>query len=370
MNAARTTPDEAGEMLVAFRGVSKSFDARTFAVESLDLEIREGEFLTLLGPSGSGKTTTLMMLAGFEQADAGEILLRGRSLDQRPPHRRNMGVVFQSYALFPHMTVGQNLAFPLRVRGIRARQVQEKVREILELVGLAGLENRRPHTLSGGQQQRVALARALIFDPDIVLMDEPLGALDRKLRERLQDEIKRVHRRLGITIVYVTHDQSEALMLSDRIAIFERGRLQQIGDPRSIYDRPANAFVAGFVGDNNLLQGVVVENRSRYCTVRVAGARDIRALPANALRPGAAATVAIRPQQIAVGQEARNMANCFEAHIDDYSYHGDHGRIRARLGDGIELLVHRPGRPLGASSLTIGWPAELCLAFAATETAR
>ena len=233
------------------------------AVDEIDLEVAAGEFLTLLGPSGSGKTTTLMMIAGFTPPSSGEILLRDRSIAGLAPERRNIGVVFQNYALFPHMTVAENVAFPLRMRRRPRAAVAQKVATALDLVRLAGLGERLPRQLSGGQQQRVALARALVFEPDLLLMDEPLGALDKNLRSQMQFELKRLHDELGITIVYVTHDQEEALTMSDRLAVFRAGRIEQVGTPAEVYEHPANEFVAGFVGVSN-----VVERDGRRFTIR------------------------------------------------------------------------------------------------------
>jgi putative spermidine/putrescine transport system ATP-binding protein len=355
------------EELVAFHGVSKSYDGRTLAVEKIDFAISRGEFLTLLGPSGSGKTTTLMMLAGFENPSSGDIMLNGESLSSKPPHRRNMGVVFQNYALFPHMTVADNLAFPLGVRGIRGARAKLRVEQALDLVRLSGLDNRRPAQLSGGQQQRIALARALIFQPDIVLMDEPLGALDRQLREHMQDEIRRIHRQLGITIVYVTHDQSEALALSDRIAIFADGTIQQIDSPQAIYRRPANAFVAGFVGENNAISGTIASSDTRSCKVTVAGGRVIEAVPVGRLESGQRAIVTVRPDRIGPISQEPYPANRFDAEIEHIAFHGDHSRICARLrgGDEIRMVCTEP--PVSSGAITIGWPAEDCFAFPAPE---
>jgi putative spermidine/putrescine transport system ATP-binding protein len=235
-------------------GVSKRYDSLV-AVDDLDLGLRTGEFLTLLGPSGSGKTTTLMMVAGLQQPDAGRITLNGVSVARLPPYRRDIGMVFQSYALFPHMTVRRNIAFPLEMRGLAKAEIARLVDEALALVKLPDHGDRLPRQLSGGQQQRVALARAMVYRPALLLMDEPLGALDKKLREQLQLEIKRVHRERGISVLYVTHDQEEALTMSDRIAVFNRGRIEQIGTPEELYDRPATRFVASFIGDTNFLSG-------------------------------------------------------------------------------------------------------------------
>src|SRR5438034_5007003 len=241
--------------IVRFVGIGKTYDGVMRIVDALDLDIERGEFLTLLGPSGSGKTTTLMLLAGFETPTAGEILLEGKPLSRVPPYQRNIGMVFQNYALFPHMTIAENIGFPLSVRGVPAADIAKRVGRALDMVQLGGFGARRPAQLSGGQQQRTAVARALVFEPKLILMDEPLGALDKQLREQMQFEIRHLHQRLGVTMVYVTHDQSEALTMSDRIAVFHRGKIQQLGDPERIYEEPRNAFVARFVGENNRFEG-------------------------------------------------------------------------------------------------------------------
>ena len=245
------------EPLVRFSGVQKTYDGEQLVVRSLDLDIQRGEFLSLLGPSGSGKTTTLMMLAGFESPTAGDILLDGKQITGTPPHKRNFGMVFQNYALFPHLTVGQNVAYPLTVRKVPKAEQAERVKKALDMVRLTGMADRLPTRLSGGQQQRVALARALVFNPQLVLMDEPLGALDKQLREHMQIELKELHRQLGVTFVYVTHDQGEALTMSDRVAVFNEGVIQQLADVETLYEAPSNRFVAGFVGDNTVLSGTL-----------------------------------------------------------------------------------------------------------------
>jgi len=235
----------------------KSYDGRVNAVDEISIDIAKGEFLTFLGPSGSGKTTTLMMIAGFEEPTSGVIELGGENLARRKPYERNIGVVFQNYALFPHMTVARNVAFPLRMRGFpRAEQVT-RVHEILDLVGLRAFADKYPRQLSGGQQQRVALARGLVFNPDVLLLDEPLGALDKNLREQMQVELKRIHREVGITMVYVTHDQTEAMTMSDRIAVFSRGTLEQTAPPLEVYHRPRTRFVGEFIGDSNFFTGTI-----------------------------------------------------------------------------------------------------------------
>ena len=356
--------------LVEFRGVGKRYAASgPAAVADLDLTIERGEFLTLLGPSGSGKTTTLMMLAGFETPSAGEILLGGASLAGRPPYRRNMGVVFQNYALFPHMSVADNIAFPLGVRGIKGSDAARKVAAVLALVKLEGLGDRRPDALSGGQRQRVALARALVFEPDLVLMDEPLGALDRQLREHLQFEIKRIQRALGLTIVYVTHDQGEALTMSDRIAVFAGGRIQQIGRPDTIYETPANAFVAGFVGENNMLPGTVIMRHEDQCAIRLAGGQIVRAMATGAMMAGDDVIAAIRPEHVETGVAPPACCNAIEARVEEFAYHGDHSRIRAALDGGVSLVIRMPaaGDIVTGQRLAIGWCTDRCLAFAADD---
>jgi putative spermidine/putrescine transport system ATP-binding protein len=266
---------------VKFDRVQKSYDGETLVVKDLNLDIGKGEFMTMLGPSGSGKTTCLMMLAGFETATFGDILLGGKPINNIPPHKRGIGMVFQNYALFPHMTVGENLSFPLEVRGMGKSERDEKVQRALDMVEMGAFGGRRPAQLSGGQQQRIALARALVFEPDLVLMDEPLGALDKNLREQMQFEIKHIHENLGVTVVYVTHDQSEALTMSDRIAVFDDGRIQQLASPDDLYERPENAFVAAFIGENNTLRGKVASIDGNYCKVRLDDGSEVVALKVN-----------------------------------------------------------------------------------------
>ena len=244
---------------VSFQSVQKSYDGETLVIKNLNLETERGEFLTMLGPSGSGKTTCLMMLAGFETATHGEIILDGIPINNVPPHKRNIGMVFQNYALFPHMTVNENLAFPLQVRKLNKSEIEDRVKKALDMVQLGSFGSRRPMQLSGGQQQRVAVARALVFEPKLVLMDEPLGALDKQLREQMQYEIKHIHENLEVTVVYVTHDQGEALTMSNRIAVFDDGEIQQLAAPDILYEAPENAFVAQFIGENNTLFGNVNE---------------------------------------------------------------------------------------------------------------
>ncbi|MDR0809760.1 MAG: ABC transporter ATP-binding protein [Gemmobacter sp.] len=325
---------------VAFRHVQKSYDGETLVVKDLNLSIGQGEFLTMLGPSGSGKTTSLMMLAGFESATSGEILLDGRPINQVPPHRRGIGMVFQNYALFPHMTVGENLAFPLEVRRIGKDEREARIRRALDMVQMGAFANRRPAQLSGGQQQRIALARALVFDPKLVLMDEPLGALDKQLREHMQFEIKHLHESLGITVVYVTHDQGEALTMSDRVAVFNDGRIQQLAPPEDLYERPQNSFVAQFIGENNKLPGVVEELNETRALVRLATGELIEATPVNVRAKGDRTLVSIRPERVEItaGPMSEN-AHLLDAEVREVIYMGDILRIRMRAAGSEDFVV-------------------------------
>jgi putative spermidine/putrescine transport system ATP-binding protein len=359
------------EALVRFEGVRKAYGPGGYAVKALDLEVMQGELLTLLGPSGSGKTTTLMMLAGFEQPSEGRILLNGRDIARLPPHKRGIGVVFQSYALFPHMSVAENVAFPLEVRGVPRADRAARVARALSTVRLEGYGERRPSQLSGGQQQRVALARAMVFEPPIVLLDEPLGALDKALREEMQFEIREIHQRLGVTMMYVTHDQAEALTLSDRIAVFEGGLIRQLAPPRAIYDSPANAFVACFVGENNRLPGTVLSVEDGEARVRLACGPEVPARPVDALAPGAACLVTIRPERVAVAPVAAEELGegAMPATLREAIFQGDHIRLKLALGDGGEVLAKRPvgggALPEPGSVAAVAWEAGHALAFAA-----
>ena len=369
-------PDQRGESAVPhveFEGVDKSYDGQTLVVKGLDLAIDRGEFLTLLGPSGSGKTTCLMMLAGFEATTAGTIRIGGRPIHDLPPHRRGIGMVFQNYALFPHMTVGGNLAFPLEVRGVEPALRRERVERALGLVQLEGLEDRRPAQLSGGQQQRVAIARALVFEPELVLMDEPLGALDRRLREEMQYEIRRIHSALGVTVVYVTHDQQEAMTLSDRVAVFHNGEIEQAAAPEVLYEEPERAFVARFIGENNRLDGVVVSEGDGVCDVDVGG-QTIRAMSLGLCPPGARTTVVIRPERVAVSPVPGRYRNEVETRIDDMIFLGDHLRVRMTVGGNSDFIAKIPnvvghGAVLPGDDVTVGWTALDCRALVPEELA-
>jgi putative spermidine/putrescine transport system ATP-binding protein len=326
--------------LVKFAGVEKTYDGKTLVVRDLNLDIRAGEFLSLLGPSGSGKTTTLMMLAGFESPTAGEIFLNGTPITRTPPHKRNFGMVFQNYALFPHMTIADNVAYPLTVRKLGKAEREAKVLRALGMVQMDNLSARYPGQLSGGQQQRVALARALVFDPQLVLMDEPLGALDKQLREHMQLELKALHRQLGLTFVYVTHDQSEALTMSDRVAVFSDGIIQQIDIVTGLYETPANHFVAGFVGDNTVFDGTVAATRDGQCDLRLACGTVLSGLNVNAAAVSSRVHACIRPERIEVHPaDASPGANSLQAKVGDVIYFGDHLRLRCALPGQVDATV-------------------------------
>ncbi len=356
---------------VKFADVQKSYDGETLVVKSLNMDIARGEFLTMLGPSGSGKTTTLLMLAGFEVPTHGRILLDGRPIDNMPPHKRDIGMVFQNYALFPHMTVEENLAFPLQVRRVGKAEIEARVKRALDMVQLGIYGKRRPAQLSGGQQQRVALARALVFDPKLVLMDEPLGALDKQLREQMQLEIKHIHQSVGVTVVYVTHDQSEALTMSDRIAVFNDGVIQQLARPADLYERPENAFVAQFIGENNRLRGKVTAMNGTTCQVEIPGAGPIRALAVNVAGVGQETTLSLRPERVKINPAAGSLPNQFDAEVRELIYLGDHVRTRVAVCGHEDFVVKLPNAEgsvefAPGAKITVGWKIEDCRALDAS----
>jgi putative spermidine/putrescine transport system ATP-binding protein len=314
--------------------IGKTFDGRVRAVDGVSLRIEPGEFFSLLGPSGCGKTTTLRMIAGFEAPDEGRIFVADRDLTEVPVHKRDMGMVFQSYALFPHRTVAENVAFGLRMRGLDCAEIATRVEAALKQVALTGYEERRPGQLSGGQQQRVALARAIVIRPPVLLCDEPLGALDRKLRQQMQIELKQLQKQLGVTLVFVTHDQEEALAMSDRIAVMNAGRVEQIGTPDEIYERPRTRFVADFIGEINLFDGVWAGGAFRFD-----GGRTLPALQP-AVRDGAA-TLAVRPEKIALVESG---AGVLSGRIDTANFLGDQTLYRIIADDGRPLLAKEPNR--------------------------
>ncbi len=324
---------------VHFHNIQKTYDGEQLVVKNLNLEVEKGEFLTLLGPSGSGKTTCLMLLAGFEMPTKGKIFLENKPLHTLPPHKRDIGMVFQNYALFPHMTVAENLAYPLKVRKINKALIAEKVKQSLALVKLDNLASRYPAQLSGGQQQRIALARALIFQPQLVLMDEPLGALDKQLREQMQLEIRHLHKELGVTIVFVTHDQSEALTMSDRIAVFNEGIIQQVDTPQNLYEHPCNSFVAHFIGENNELSGVVVALENNHCRVRLKNDAEVLARMGIPMSIGDITSLSIRPERVILAQ-AKN--NCLTGTIEELIYLGDHVRVRLSVVENNSFMAKIP----------------------------
>jgi putative spermidine/putrescine transport system ATP-binding protein len=323
---------------VGLTGLVKRYD-ESCAVNDVSLEIPAGEFVTFLGPSGSGKTTTLNMVAGFTQADHGQITLDGKAIDQVPSHKRNIGIVFQHYALFPHMTVEDNVAFPLKRRRMPKAERIKRIGEVLELVRMSDFSKRYPRQLSGGQQQRVALARALVFNPRLLLMDEPLGALDKKLREWLQLEFKRIHRELGITFVYVTHDQEEALVLSDRIAVFNHGKIEQVGTSTELYETPETLFVAEFVGESNCFRGRY--RRDGGHGVVVGERLELRG-PAVNTAEGDDAVLVVRPERVSIRREGvnpSNGANILQGTVKQVIYLGAARKTEVILSDGRELVV-------------------------------
>ena len=355
------------QTLVEFVNVQKTYDGTELVIKNLNLKIEKGEFLTLLGPSGSGKTTCLMMLAGFETPTHGKVMLGGVELNNVPPHKRGIGMVFQNYALFPHMSVYENLAFPLEVRKFNTNAIKTRVEKVLEMVELMQFGSRRPAQLSGGQQQRVALARALVFEPDLVLMDEPLGALDKNLREQMQYEIKHIHENLGMTVVYVTHDQTEALTMSDRIAVFNDGVIQQLAPPNELYEKPVNAFVAEFIGENNRLQGTIKETKGSSCLVAVED-NLISATNVNEQAKGSSVTLSLRPERIILNPKVETDMNIFEAEVLELIYLGDHIRCRMNICKNDDFIVKIPNDHTSNSLnkgdvVTIGWQITDCRAL-------
>ncbi len=354
---------------VAFERVQKSYDGETLVVKDLNLSLPKGEFLTMLGPSGSGKTTCLMMLAGFETATHGEIMLDGQPINNIPPHKRGIGMVFQNYALFPHMTVAENLSFPLEVRKIGKSERETKVKRALDMVQMGEFGGRRPAQLSGGQQQRVALARALVFEPELVLMDEPLGALDKQLREHMQFEITRLAHELGITTVYVTHDQTEALTMSDRVAVFNDGRIQQLAPPDQLYESPENSFVAQFIGENNTLEGTEKEIKDGVALIQLDDGELIDAKPVNVSQPGERTKVSIRPERVEFNKDRLHAdAHTLKAEVKEFIYMGDIFRFRLSVAGNDDFIVKTRNAPDAVKlkpgeHIEIGWLATDCHAL-------
>ncbi|MGI3210150.1 ABC transporter ATP-binding protein [Roseovarius tibetensis] len=357
------------DAFVAFERVQKSYDGETLVVKDLNLSMPKGEFLTLLGPSGSGKTTCLMMLAGFETATHGEIKLDGVGINNIPPHKRGIGMVFQNYALFPHMTIAENLSFPLEVRKIGKSDREAKVRRALDMVEMGDFGGRRPAQLSGGQQQRVALARALVFEPELVLMDEPLGALDKQLREKMQFEITHLAHELGITTVYVTHDQTEALTMSDRVAVFDDGKIQQVAAPDVLYETPQNSFVAQFIGENNTMEGTVKEISGGVALVQLDNGELIDAKPVNVEKAGDRTLISIRPERVEFNRERLSPdAHTLKAEVLEFIYMGDIFRTRLRVAGSDEFIIKTRNAPdqrrlKPGEQIEIGWLPDDCRAL-------
>ncbi|RIK44506.1 MAG: spermidine/putrescine ABC transporter ATP-binding protein [Chloroflexi bacterium] len=349
-NVWKRFPGPAGEVVTAVRNVT--------------LQIFDGEFFSLLGPSGCGKTTSLRMIAGFELPTEGEIYLHNRPMGRTPPFQRPVNTVFQSYALFPHMTIGENVAFGLQMDRVPKREIAHRVKEALDMVRLPGYEHRRVRQLSGGQQQRVALARALVKRPEVLLLDEPLGALDLKLRKEMQLELKRLQREVGITFVYVTHDQEEALTMSDRIAVMSGGEALQVGDANEIYERPNCRFVADFIGETNFLDGQLALQNGRLATVALPGGLQVHAETETPLEPGAAVSVAVRPEKVNLGVR-EGADNQFSGCVESVVYIGTDTHYDMRLPGEQRLRVreqnHLPGsRPLAqeGDSVTVNFSAD------------
>ena len=340
------------------------------AIQGMNLTIRDGEFFSLLGPSGCGKTSTLNVIGGFIEPSAGDILIRGRSVRHLPPYRRPVNTVFQSYALFPHMTVEENVAFGPRMAGEVGADVKRRVSESLALVSLAGMEHRRPEQLSGGQQQRVALARALINHPAVLLLDEPLGALDLKLRKQMQVELSRIQRDVGITFVHVTHDQEEAMTMSDRIAVMNHGRIEQIGTPQDVYDRPANLFVADFIGSSNILDGTLLESVDGIATVQLDAGVIAQAPHSHQLSLGQRVAIIVRPDDMRLLADNGHHEHCnrLRGQVAKVSFLGTHRQIVIATGDGIEVLIRQPptATPVAQgpdSRVVVGWSIERSTCF-------
>ena len=325
--------------MIEIENVTKRFGEFT-AVDCVNLTIRAGEFITLLGPSGCGKTTLLRMLSGFETPDGGALRIAGQDVTHLAPYRRNVNQVFQSYALFPHLTVRENISFGLRMQKVAKEEIGRRVAEVVELVALRGFEDRLPHQLSGGQRQRVALARAIVPRPAVLLLDEPLSALDAKLRLQMRTELKHLQKRLGMTFVFVTHDQEEALTMSDRVAVFNRGRLEQLGTPTEIYHHPASAFVADFIGEANLLEAEWLKRDGPDVRVRLTGGLEIKVPFALWPEGSARAVISVRPEKLCISRQPIDGAeNCFEATITEEVFQGALDRLELQTAAGTRLTA-------------------------------
>ncbi len=339
--------ESGGTVAVGLYGVTKRF-GNMVAVDDVTIEIKQGEFFSLLGPSGCGKTTSLRMIAGFEEPNEGRVVLAGQDIAGTAPFKRNVNTVFQSYALFPHLTVADNVAFGLKRKKVPKREVGERVKRYLDLVELRGYDDRRPAQLSGGQQQRVALARALVNEPAVLLLDEPLGALDLKLRKQMQLELMRIQREVGVTFVYVTHDQEEALVMSDRLAVMSQGKVEQIGFPEDIYERPVSRFVAGFIGTSNIIEAAVTGRSGDFLAVESApGDRLLVPAPARAISNGETIAFTVRPEKLSITNDAEPVADnlCTVAGtVVDVVYQGVSTQLVVRSDDGTTLVAFHQNR--------------------------
>jgi spermidine/putrescine ABC transporter ATP-binding subunit len=349
---------------VRLENVAKRF-GDVVAVDSVSIETAPGEFLTLLGPSGSGKTTTLKIIAGLEFPTQGEVYIDEKPVIHKPAHKRDLGMVFQNYALFPHMTIAENIGFPMKMRGVSKEEISRRVSNILDLVKLSGYQGRYPKQLSGGQQQRVALARALVYEPSVLLMDEPLGALDKKLREEMQLEVKQIQERLKITTIYVTHDQSEALTMSDRIALMNQGKIAQLGAPEDLYERPMSKFVADFIGESNFLEGNVSRVDKDLCEVITLRGLLIRARGKRGIKEGERVNLTIRPERIQMEGELQKPENIISGEIQEIIYLGETIKYIIILEGGEEIVVKSQNREGGnfrekGRKVKIGWNLENC----------
>ncbi len=347
------------ETHLALQAATKYYK-RVKAVDSVNLEVKKGEFLTILGPSGSGKTSLLKLIAGFEELSDGSIRLNNQDITKKKPYERDIGMLFQNYALFPHMTVADNIAYPLKIRKIDKDQIRERVRNILQLVHLADFADRYPSQLSGGQQQRVALARAIVFNPPLLLLDEPLGALDKNLREKMQLEIKHIQEKLGITTISVTHDQEEALVMSDRVCVMNRGRIEQISSPEEIYQKPRNKFVAEFIGEINLLVGQITATEGEKLVVKLAGdnSRSFYALAEQSLS-SKDVYIAVRPENVQLTDEAGAYENILHVIVREKIYVGDSVKVKAETSYGEEMTIKASTRHTEMLSvgeeICVGW---------------
>ena len=366
--ADNDSSDDGSECLLKFVDVHKTFREDVLALRGMNLEVFSGEFLTLLGPSGGGKSAALMMLAGFDTPTSGDILYRGQSIADIPAHRRNFGVVFQSRALFPHLSALQNVAYPLRMRGIARSDANKRAREALSRVRLSALVGKRPARLAAGEQARVALARAMVFEPDVIVMDEPLAALDTDLAIHMEEEIRQLHEDLGNTVIYATQDHNEAIALSDRIAIVNAGVVQQTGTPEALYERPQNAYTARFMGETNMLQGTVTKIDDGICHVTLDTGEEVLATVVNIDGRGSRTRLSVRPERLVINPGEDADLNRFKANVLGMDFRGDHTLLHLRLASGTQLEA-KIANALAENgfdsdgSIEIGWHARHCRAL-------